>query len=466
MLFFASVAGAADPPPRPNILLVLSDDHSVPHLGCYGDTTVRTPNLDRFAGEGARFTRMFTAAPQCVPSRAAMLTGRSPVAARISRFNSPLPRDVVTLPELLRKQADYYTGICRRNFHLDGPGANRLGPIADAVYQRHELRTFDERVDYLDRNSPRDQTVAKIHEFFDRRPSGKPWFLWVSFNDPHFPWDAKAIPQPYDPARIQLPSYLPDLPGVRNDLARYYGEITRMDEEFQSVLDVVQRRGEPSNTLTIFAGDNGYAFPHGKGSLYDAGLNVPLLVRWPGKIKAGLVSNVLISGEDLTPTCLEAAGVSRTEEMTGRSFLSLLLDGAFAPRQYLFAERGVHGHATFNSATKASDYDLSRCVRSPRYKLIYNCTPWLEYSPVDSANDPGWKQIVARHNAGQLPAEFERAYFTCPRPIYELYDLESDPGELENLADQPQQAAVQRELRHALIEKMIVDFDYLPLPAE
>jgi arylsulfatase A-like enzyme len=129
---------AAETPQQPNILLIRSDDHSAPFLGCYGGPIIRTPNLDRFASEGVRFTRMFTAAPQCIPSRAAMLTGRSPVAARISRFNSPLPRDVVTLPELLREKAGYFTGICRRNFHLDGPV--RPEPVTEATYGKQVIR--------------------------------------------------------------------------------------------------------------------------------------------------------------------------------------------------------------------------------------------------------------------------------------------------------------------------------------
>lgn len=451
---------------RPNILLVLSDDHSVPHLGCYGDSVIRTPNFDRFSAEGMRMNGMFTAAPQCVPSRAAYLTGRSAVAARMTRFNAALPRDIVTLPELLREHAGYFTGICRRSFHLDGPTGNRLGPVTSRIYQERQLATFDERVDWLDRNSPRDQTAAKVNEFFDRAPADRPWFLWVNFNDPHHPWDQNAVQPAYDPASIPLPPHLPDLPGVRSDLARYYGEISRADEEFQTVLDTIQQRGRMENTLVLFLGDNGYAFPHGKGSLYDPGLNVPCLVRWPGHIAPGGVSDALLSGEDLTPTCLDAAGVAVPAFMTGRSFLGLVTGGEYQPRQHIFAERGVHGSATFNEQTTSSGYDLSRCVRSERFKLIYNCTPWMRYTPVDSTRDPGWREMTAAHEAGRLPPEIDRAYFTSPRPIYELFDLTSDPGELHNLAGDPQFTAVETELRHALLEKMIIDQDYLPLPPE
>ena len=434
--------GQSGPPPaaaaQPNILLILSDDHTAAHLGCAGDKTVKTPNLDRFAAAGFRLARAFVAAPQCVPSRAAILTGRSPVACRITRFNSPLPPDVVTLPEILRAEAGYYTGITRRSFHLDGSaGKGAAGAVTKELYDKHEMRTFDRRVDFLDRNSPPAQTVARVNEFLDKVPAGKPFFLWVSFNDPHHPWDAKAIPQPYDPKQVVLPPWLPDLPGVRSDLARYYGEIARMDGEFQSVLDQLDKRNLAQNTIVVFMGDNGQAFPHGKGSLYDPGLNVPLLVRWPAGIKPGGASPALISGEDVTPTLLDAAGLKPTKEMTGRNFLKLLKGEPFEAREHVFAERGVHGSATFNERVNASGYDLSRCVRSARYKLIYNCTPHQAYGPVDSARDPGWVEMKAAHAAGTLAPQFVKAYFTTPRPIYELYDLEKDPGELENLAGRP-----------------------------
>jgi N-sulfoglucosamine sulfohydrolase len=465
LLLSLGVVGARAASP-PNILLILSDDQSVPHLGCYGNSDLRTPNFDRFAAEGMRFNKYFTVAPQCVPSRAGVMTGRSAVAARMTRFNAPLPRDIITLPEVLRAQGGYFTGVCRRSFHLDGPSGGRLGGLTDSLYEKHNLRSFEERVDFLDRNSPRTQTKAKVEEFFGKVPKGKPWFLWVNFNDPHHPWDKDAVANPPDPAKLKLPPELPDLPGVRSDLARFYSEVMRADEEFQWVLDIVKQRGFAENTLVLFAGDNGYAFPHGKGSLYDPGLNVPFLVRWPGKIKAGAVASELVSGEDLAPTCIDAAGLKAPKEMTGRSIVPLLRGQAYTGRTHIFAERGVHGSSTFDESTKASGYDLSRCVRSDRYKLIYNCTPWMEYQPVDSAGQPGWKAILAAKDAGTLAPQFVKAYFTSPRPIYELFDLQADPGELNNLAGRKELATIEKQLRHALLEKMLLDQDYLPLPPE
>ncbi|MBM3728885.1 MAG: sulfatase [Acidobacteria bacterium] len=458
----ATLAAAQEPGrAKPNLLLVLSDDHSAPYLGCYGDPVIRTPNFDQFASQGMRFTRAFTAAPQCVPSRTAMLTGRSPVAARMGRFSSPLPPDVVSLPDLLRP-AGYYTGIMRRNFHLDGPG--NVQPETQRFFDEHGLMTFERRVDFLNRNAPRAQTVPLLSKFLDGKPGEKPFFLWVNFNDPHHPWDDNAIPVKHDPAKIQLPAHLPDLPGVREELGRYFDEIARADAEFQSILDVLEKRGLAENTLIVFMGDNGMAFPHGKGSLYDPGLNVPLMVRWPGRVKPGLVTEELISGEDITPTFLAAAGVEKPKAMSGRSFLGLLTGESYTPRDHVFAARLAHGNSPYSD--RASSFDLSRCVRTARYKLIYNCTPHQVYQPVDSAGGPGWTQMQEANRAGTLAPIHHKAYFTSPRPVFELFDLQEDPSELNNIAAREDMAATLRELKRKMAEKMMLDYDFLPLPIQ
>jgi len=153
------------------------------------------------------------------------------------------------------------------------------------------------------------------------------------------------------------------------------------------------------------------------------------------------------------------------ERISGVSFLPLLRGEAFPnERTYIFGERGPHGGATFNETTKASAVDYSRCVRSGRYKLIYNVTPNIIYTPVDSTGDPSWRDIVKAHEDKTLAPGFETLYFTSPRAVYELYDLEKDPNELTNLYNQKEVADVTRELKEALQRKMILDFDYLPLP--
>ena len=444
----------------PNVLLVVSDDHSYPFLGCYGREELKTPHLDRLAAEGMKFRRMFTAAPQCVPSRAAFMTGRSAVACRMTRFSSPLPRDEITFPEVLKKEAGYFVGVCGRSYHLDGSGR---GPEAsDAVLEARKMRTFQERFDYVDA-SGQENVPMHVEAFLKARPKDKPFFLWVNFSDPHHPWTTGENPP--SPETLAVPGFLPDLPGVREDLSRHEGEIEHADALFGELMALVKQQAGLENTLVLFVGDNGMAFPSGKGSLYDPGLNVPLLAWWPGVVAAGGDTSVLISGEDLGPTVLEAAGVAVPERMSGVSFLPLLKGEAFPQqREWIFAERGPHGSATYTLDTPASGVDYSRCVRGERYKLIYNVTPHQRYSPVDSAGNPGWKAIVQAQEAGSLEAAWSQKWFTQPRAVYELYDLQEDPHELRNLYGSKGTEEVTQRLKVALQQKMIVDFDYLPLP--
>ena len=457
-LGFGVLVSAAD---KPNVLFLLSDDHSYPYLSCYGDANVRTPVLDKLAGEGIKFRRFFTSAPQCVPSRAAYLSGRSPVAARITRFSSPLPRDVVTFPEVLKKEAGYYVGVVGRSYHLDGSGKgdDGLGKfLVDGGY-----KTFPDRFDVVQGGSDA-QAVEQAASFLEGRPKDKPFCLWVNFSDPHHAWTAPASYRP-DPASLKLPAHVPDLPGVREQYADYCAEVNRVDETAGKVLALLDRLGLAKDTLVVFAGDNGQALPHGKGSLYDPGCNVPFVVRWPGVVSPGGDSSALLSGEDLGPTVLAAAGLKPAAGMTGVNFLPLLKGEAAKTRDHVFMERGPHGSAPVQVGMSNSGYDLSRAVRNERYKAIYNCTPWLPYGPVDSAGGSAWQAMVAQHAEGKMASGLTSTYFTTPRPVYEFYDLEKDPAELNNLSGKPEVAEAERALRLEMAKKMIADFDYLPLPA-
>jgi len=443
--------------PKPNILLVLSDDHSAPHVGCYGNREIKTPNLDRFAAAGIRLDRAYVGCPQCVPSRATYMTGRSPVGIQMTRFSAPLPAEVVTFPELLRAKG-YFTGICGRTFHLDGTTTSAAS--VQAMHDKHGLRTFSKRVDFL-RVSSQKAALGEMRQFLDQAPEGAPFFLWVNFNDPHRPLDERAIPQPHDPARLTLPAHYPDTRLVREDFARYYDEISRMDGVFGGVLAELEQRGLGTNTLVVFIGDNGASQLRGKGTLYEFGVHVPWLMRWPGVIKAGSASSSLISGEDLAPTLLEAAGLPAPKSMTGRSFLKMLRNEPWEPRKYVFAERGAHSSALpKNSAA----FDLGRCVVGTRYKLIYNALWQLPYSPVDFSSTPFWKELGELNADRKLSPELSRIYFSPTRPMFELYDLQNDPAEMKNLADKPELAAVEAELKDVLQEWMILERDYLPLP--
>ena len=449
-----SLSVFAAEPQRPNILLILSDDHSVPYLGCYGNPDLKTPVLDKMAAEGALFDRAYTTAPQCTPSRGAILTGRSTVDIRKTRFGAPLSRDVITFAEILRDNG-YYTGICGRSYHLDGKG--RRASITDETFAKYNLTTFNERVDYLKRGSD-DAVLGLIKEFLTEVPEGKPFFMWANYSDPHTPFTAAEY-EP-DPMKITLPVGFPDIPTVREYLAGHYGEIQRLDYHIGQLFEELKKRDVFDNTVIVFMGDNGAALFRGKGTLYETGLNVPLIVRFPGKVKAGGVYHDLISGVDIGPTLLDFAGLKPHPKMTGISFKPLMEGGDYTGHEYVFGSRGPHTGLPTNTLS----FDLSRCVIGKRYKLIYRALWQLPYEPVDFNATAMWRQVKQSASQGKLEDPFNDLYGTGQRSMFDLYDLEKDPHELNNLAGKNGFEDIEKELKEALQVWMILNQDYLPLP--
>ena len=452
-------------PHRPNILLILSDDHSMPHIGCYGDENCRrmklTPNLDAFARGGMRFNRAYTAAPQCAPSRTAIFAGRSPVGLRVTRFGQPARGDVRFFSDILRRHG-YWVGLEGRHQHLDGK-LNEPPHIAETL-RAAGMRNLDERFDHFTRHFlTKGRQLAQVDERFmaalDKVPEGHPWFLYFGFSQTHRPFgdDHEGI----DPAELTLPPDWPDLPEVRADYARFLDDLRDLDTGFGLIMKALQERGLMEETLVVFMGDNGEALLRGKGTLFTRGIHVPLLVRWPGKVAPGSSSDVLVSGVDLAPTFLAAAGIDVPREMTGLSILPELLGETFQGRTFVFAERGWH----WGPITRADGLDLSRSVTTRRYHYIYNALPGRSYMPVDMLGNPAWTAIKAAHESGSLSAVHDRLYFQNPRPVAELYDLQNDPYQIHNLADDEDHKEIERQLRIELEKWMVRESDYLPLPS-
>jgi len=452
----SGVVAASVPPGTLNILLILTDDHSAPHVGAYGNPDIMTPNLDAFAAQGMRFDRAYVTSPQCVPSRASIMTGRSPVAIDMTRFSAPLPRDVKTFPEALRA-AGWFTGVAGRTYHLEGAPTTAE---SRAVFAKHRLTTFRDRLDYVNSTPDNETALGQFREFLDLKPGEKPFFLQLCSSDPHRPLSTQG-PMKHDPARLKLPAHYPDTPGVREDFARYYDEIAHFDVFFGQVMAELEKRGMAETTLVAFMGDNGASQFRGKGTLYEFGINVPLIVRWPGRVKPRSSTTELISGEDLAPTFLEAAGVPVSPEITGRSFLNLLRGESFTARSHIFAERGPHASSLPGNS---AGFDLGRVVVSKTHKLVYNALGHLPYAPVDFGGQAFWQELVQRHQSGNLEPTFSALYFASSRPMFELFDLRFDPAELINLYGRESVATVQQELSAALHEWMILERDYLPLP--
>lgn len=443
--------------PKPNIVLIVSDDHSAPFLGSYGYKSISTPNIDKLAQEGILFKNAYTTAPQCVLSRAAIMTGRNTLNIQMTRFSAPLDSTVTSYPELLRK-GGYFTGICGRNFHLDG---NRRVPETVATYEKYGLETFKNRVDYLKATGNRDSIYSQYQEFVDNVPTGKPFFIQVGYSDPHRIFNAKTF-EP-DPKSLSLPAHWPDTKLVREDFAAYLGEIQRLDSDVGRVLEDLKKRGLDQNTLVVFIGDNGGALLRGKGTLYNLGLHVPLIMRHPGLIKAGQVSEALVSGEDIAPTFLGVAGLPVPKNITGVSVAPAFKDVAYAGRDHAFAVRGAHGQSLpYNTA----DFDLGRTIFNRKYKLIYNAMWQLPYHPVDFAAQPFWLELKQKHAEGKLDEKSDKLLFADHRKMFELYDEEADPDETNNLSGDAKFSQIEHELKTRLQEWMIVNRDYLPLPIE
>ena len=450
---------------KPNILLILSDDHSVPHVGCYGNADFLkyniTPNLDAFAGQGIRFDRAYTAAPQCAPSRISIFASQSPVKLGVTRFAQPARADVPFFTDILRENG-YWVGLDGRHQHLDG--RNREAAHIDEVLVREGMRNLDTRFDHFVRAArTRGKDLEKVDQMvalaLDSVPEGKPFFLYFGFNQPHrrFGPEHEGI----DPSTLSLPPDWPDTPEVRLDYARYIDDVRELDYGFGMIMDWLEAQQLKDNTLVVFMGDNGEALLRGKGTLLDRGTHVPLIIRWPGITQPGSESDLLISGIDLAPTLLQAAGVSVPEEMDGMSFLPELLGRSMEGRDYVYAERGWH----WGPITRTDGLDFTRSVTSHRYRLIYNVLPGRSYTPVDMPGSEAWISIHAARAGGKLSELHERLYFQNPRPIVELYDLEKDPYELDNLAENQAYAEIVDQLRKRLEAWMISQHDYLPLPS-
>lgn len=401
---------------RPNFIVFIADDMAWNDCGAYGHPRIRTPNLDRLARQGMRFDRAFLTTSSCSPSRASILTGRYPHNTNAQELHMPLPADQVLLTQPLR-QAGYYTAAAGK-WHLGGAVRKQFDRIADG-------------------GGP--SACENWLPVLRQRPKDKPFFLWLAASDPHRPYAPGALSAPHSAADAILPPFLPDTLAVRNDLALYYDEISRMDSFIGKVLDELASQGLDQTTFVLFLSDNGRPFPRCKTTLYDDGIKTPFLVRYPGKVMAGSTSASLLSAVDIAPTILDLAGVTIPSSFQGKSFAPVLSEAAATVRPYAFAEHNWHDYMAFK-----------RAVRSPQYTYIRNWLPELTLSPpADAVSSPTFAAMRQLRDAGQLP-ESQRQCFLAPRPEEELYDLESDPHSLKNLAADPQHAAVLAEMRKAL----------------
>lgn len=363
--------------------------------------------------------------------------------------------------DVLRENG-YWVGLDGRHQHLDGRA--READHIDEVLRAEGMQNLHNRFDHFVRRASAkganlEKVADRVGAALGSVPNGKPFFLYFGFNQPHrrFKSDYSGI----DPTELKLPPDWPDLPEVRVDYARFLSDVKDLDRGFGLIMDLLDKRGLTDDTIVVFMGDNGEALLRGKGTLYNRGTHVPLIIRWPRTVKAGSTSDALVSGVDLAPTFLAAVGVRPPKEMSGHDFLTVLWGRGSGSRTHVFAERGWH----WGPITRTDGLDLSRSALSKRYRFIYNALPRRSYTPVDMPGKPAWSAIQAANRNGSLSPLHSRFYFQKPRPIVELYDLKKDPHELNNLAGHPELKRIETVLREQLEAWMIREHDYLPLPA-
>ena len=423
--------GAEKADSRPNILWILGEDMG-PQLGCYGDPLVKTPNLDRLAGQGIRFTRAFTTAPVCSASRSALITGmyQTTIGAHHHRSHRDdgyrLPDGIRPITDLFR-EAGYFTA----NVKTPAPGL-RVGGKTDFNF-----------------------TTGRIFDGTDwsQRKPGQPFFAQINFKEPHRgkpqdPWGYLGeLDVTVDPAHVELPPYYPDDAVVRRDWAGYLDAIGLLDQKVGKVLQRLEDEGIAENTVVFFMGDNGRCHVRGKQFLYDGGIHVPLMVRWPARLRPAQVRDDLISAIDVSATSLSLAGIEPPARMQGRVFLGW---NAASPRTEIFAARDRCDETI----------DRIRCVRTERYKYIRNFLPERPYAQENAYKTrsyPALGVLKRLHADGKLTPI--QALFMAPaRPKEELYDLSVDPHEVKNLAGSVEYQALLRDLRGRL-DAWMVDSD-------
>jgi arylsulfatase A-like enzyme len=407
---------------RQNILWISFEDTN-PFYGCYGDRVARTPNVDALAASGCRYTNAFSTAGVCAPARSAVITGMYPISIGTHHmrtthihpaapelptpYSAVVPHYVRCFTEYLRAAGYYCTNNVKTDYQFEPP-VTAWDELSDGAHWRN-------------RPDPEQPFFAVFNPTVTHE-SGM--------------WPEKCPEPAFDPQDMSLPPYFPDTPKVRQAMARMYTNIEKADAVLGELLAQLEEDGLAENTVVMHWSDHG-PLPRGKRWPYDSGIHVPLVVRWPGQVEGGSVSDRLVSTVDLGPTALSLAGIPVPRHMQGSPFLG---DQEKAARDFVFACRDRYDES----------YDMIRAVRDRRYKYIRHYRPelpyllWIPYRNRHPILQEMWRLYLARELKGDQLAMFR------DRPAEELYDTEADPWELHNLTTDPHHTETLDRLRSAL----------------
>ena len=413
----SSVSVAAE---RPNILFVIADDCTYADLGCYGGQAI-TPNIDRLATEGMRFTHCFQAAPMCSPTRHNIYTGVYPVKS------GAYPNH--TFAKEGTKSVCHYLGDAGYRVALSGK--THIAP--------KEVFPFE----YSGKgNNPDLEVIDAL--MAESKAAGKPFCLFACSNEPHTPWN-KGDPSQYDPEKIVLPRYFADTPETRAGMQKYLAEITYYDWQVGELLKLLDKHGIADNTLVMVVSEQGSSMPFAKWTLYDPGIQSGAIVRWPGAVTAGSVSDAMIEYVDVLPTFLDVANVEIPQVLEGRSFVPVLKGKTDTHKSY------VYSIMTTKGIINGSDEFGIRAVRSDTFKYIRNLTPETKFTNACTKSPEFLSWVKAAEAGDAHAAEMVKRYHH--RSGEELYAVGGDAGqpwEVKNLAEVPAYAETLAELRGKL----------------
>lgn len=407
---------------RPSIVIIHGHDLGR-HLGPYGRGSP-TPAVDAFAETAMRFEQAFAPAPQCSPSRACLTTGKMPSKSGmlgLAHLDWSLADPSEALPNRLR-ELGYQTVLAGEQHEAMDP--------SDLGYGTTVATEWPQRADAV---------APAFAETLEHLDESRPFFASIGFFEAHRPFDHPGYTDD-DPDRVQVPPYLPDIPDVRADLAALNGRIRAVDEGVGTVLDALEKRGLSDSTIVVITTDHGIAFPRAKGTLFDSGLEICLLVRWPGVTRPGSRSNALVLNMDLYPTLLRAAGGTPGDDVDGLDLRPIATGDADAVRDRFMAQ--IHWHDAFVPM---------RALRTATHKLI------LDYSgrdrtffPADVEESPSGRAV----RAGETASGSASTGPPASPPNVALYDLVRDPHERNDIADAPSSRTLVAELRAELTEWM------------
>lgn len=399
----AVAAQAPEASTRPNILWIAIEDWS-PDLSCYGTRGIHTPHVDKLAAQGIRYETAFTTSPVCSTSRSAMMTGfhQNYIGANQHREHDkqPLPHGIKPIPHLYA-EAGYFTALMSKK--------------TDCNF------------------TPNTKSELFMGDDWSERKPGQPFFARVTFGGTHRSW--KRDPErPIDIEDVELPPYYADTPFVRRDWANGLEQMQLVDREVGALLKRLDDEGLSENTIVFFIGDHGRCHIRGKQFLYDGGIRIPMIMRWPGKVAPRQVSSDLVMSIDICATILEAAGIKAPVPLHGKSLLSRDVTN----RKYVFAARDKMDET----------HDSMRAIRSKDHKLILNLMPerpWCQYNRYKEGAYPVLAEMNVLNLKGKLTPE-QAAFFAPTKPEVELFDLRRDPHEVNNVADDPKYADIKAEL--------------------